>query len=294
MNKNHLNHKHHSKDSNVRLYTAAEFEKMQNACRLTSRILDQLAYYVKPGVSTEYLDKLCHDWIINNGAKPACLGYPGPVIPYPKTICTSINSVVCHGIPSEKDILKEGDIINIDVTVILDGWYGDSSRMYYVGNDIVKKIPTFAQKLCDKTYESLMLAIEQAKPGKTMGDIGHAIQSCVEPAGYSVVEGYCGHGVGEKFHTEPHVFHHGNAGEGLVLEEGMIFTIEPMINLGKKDTVSLKDGWTVITKDSKLSAQFEHTVGITHNGCVIFTQSEIGFDKPFYDLSRLTVTDKLI
>jgi methionyl aminopeptidase len=281
---------YHSKNKNIRLYNSEEFEKMQNACRLTSRILDQLAYYVKPGVSTEFLDKLCHDLIIKNGAKAACLGYPGPVTPYTKTICTSINNVVCHGIPNEKDILKEGDIVNIDVTCILDGWYGDSSRMYYVG----KKIPSFAQKLCEKTYESLMLAIEQAKPGKTLGDIGHVIQNCVESVGYSVVEGYCGHGVGQKFHMEPHVFHHGNAGKGLVLEPGMIFTIEPMINLGKKETVSLKDGWTVVTKDSKLSAQFEHTVGITENGCVIFTKSEIGFDKPFYDLSKLTVTDKLI
>ncbi len=284
--------KFHSKDKNIRIYTKEEFEKMQNACRLTSRILDQLAYYVKAGITTDFLDKLCYDLIIKNGAKPACLGYPGPVTPYPKTICTSINHIVCHGIPSEKDVLKKGDVLNIDVTVILDGWYGDSSRMYYVGSE--KDIPNYAKKLCDKTYESLELAIAQAKPGKTLGDIGHAIQSCVESAGYSVVEGYCGHGVGEKFHMEPHVFHHGDAGKGLVLEEGMIFTIEPMINLGKKETSSLKDGWTVITKDNKISAQFEHTVGITSDGCVIFTKSEIGFDKPMYDLSKLFVTDKLI
>lgn len=282
--------KYHSKNKSIRIYSDEEFQKMQNACRLTSRILDQLAYYVKPGISTDFLDKLCYDLMTKNGAKPACLGYQGPVCPYPKTICTSINNVVCHGIPSETAILKEGDILNIDVTVILDGWYGDSSRMYYVGN----KIPKHAIKLCDKTYESLELAIKEARPGKTLGDIGYAIQSCVEPIGYSVVEGYCGHGVGETFHMEPHVFHHGSPGKGLVLEKGMIFTIEPMINLGSKATTSLKDGWTVITKDSKLSAQFEHTVGITEDGCIIFTKSEIGFDKPPYDLSKLVVTDKLV
>ncbi len=284
------NRKHHSKNKNIIIYDDEDFAKMQNACRLTSRILDQLAHYVVPGVSTESLDKLCANLMEKNGAKPACLMYPGPVCPYPKTICTSINNVVCHGIPSEKAILKEGDIVNIDVTVILDGWYGDSSRMFYVG----KKIPNHAIKLCEKTYESLMLAIEEVRPGKTMGDIGHAIQTCVESAGYSVVEGYCGHGVGEKFHIEPHVFHHGKPNSGVILEEGMIFTIEPMINLGNKETKQLSDGWTVVTKDSKPSAQFEHTVGVTKDGCVIFTKSEIGFDKPFYDLSKLIVTDILV
>jgi len=284
------NRQFHSKNKNIILYDEGDFQKMQNACRLTSRILDQMAYYVKPGVSTEFLDKKCADLMEKNGAKPACLMYPGPISPYPKTICTSINNVVCHGIPSDKAILKDGDIVNIDVTVILDGWYGDSSRMYYVG----KKIPKHAIKLCEKTYESLMLAIAEVRPGKTLGDIGHAIQTCVESAGYSVVEGYCGHGVNEKFHTDPHVFHHGKPNTGLVLEEGMIFTIEPMINLGDRKTKTLADGWTVITKDSKLSAQFEHTVGVTKDGCVIFTKSEIGFDKPFYDLSKLVVTDILI
>jgi methionyl aminopeptidase len=271
--------KYHSQNKNIILYSQDEFAKMQKACDFTTAILDEITKYVKVGVSTEYLDNLVVRWIERNGAKSACLGYKG----YPKTICTSINGVVCHGIPRNTAILKEGDIINIDITTIVDGWYGDSSRMYYVG-----KVQSFAKRLCEKTYESMMLAIETVRPGSTMGDIGSAIQKCVEPAGYSVVRGYCGHGIGEQFHRDPNVNHHFEPSSAkLLLEEGMIFTIEPMINLGKKETKTLDDGWTVITIDGKQSAQFEHTIGVTSDGYHIFTKSTIGFDKPVYDLSKL-------
>ena len=264
-----------SKCGNVRLYNQDEFDSMQKACDLTSHILDEMASAVKPGVSTLELDNICHKMIIDAGAKPACLGYGTP--PYPKTICTSINNVVCHGIPSADEILQVGDIINIDVTAIVDGWYGDSSRMYYVG-----KVQKYAQLLCERTYECLMKAIEIVRPGATLGCIGHTIQKCAEDYGYSVVRNYCGHGVAQEFHMTPHVRHDGKPNTGLVLEEGMIFTIEPMINLGDKEVMTLKDQWTVVTKDHKLSAQFEHCIGVTKDSCIIFTQSKKGFNKPPY------------
>lgn len=268
----------HSKNSNIILYSDEDFAKMQKACDFTSAILDEIAKYIKVGISTEYLDNLVAKWTDRNGAKPACLNYRG----YPKTICTSINGVVCHGIPKATSILKEGDIVNIDVTTIVDGWYGDSSRMYYVG-----KVPDFAKRLCDKTYESMMLAIAKVRPGAILSDIGAAIESCIHPAGYSIIEGYCGHGVGQEFHREPSINHHKVKSDTLILEKGMIFTIEPMINLGVKETKTLSDGWTVVTRDGKLSAQFEHTIGVTEDGCHIFTKSKIGFDKPIYDLTCL-------
>lgn len=265
-------------NNNIKKYSTEEFKLMKNACQLTARILDELVAYVRPGVNTLELDEICHELMLANGAKPACLGYRG----YPKTICTSINAVVCHGIPDKNQILKDGDIVNIDVTCILDGWYGDSSRMYYVG-----KPPKYAQLLCDRTYECLEKAIAVVKPGATLGCIGEAIQSCAEGYGYSVVRDYCGHGVGQEFHLEPHILHYGKKNTSTILEEGMIFTIEPMINLGVKETETMKDEWTVLTKDRKLSAQFEHCLGVTADGCEVFTYSPLGLDKPSYDLKKL-------
>jgi methionyl aminopeptidase len=264
-------------NNNIKLYSKEDFEKMQKACDLTSHILDELAYFVKPGISTEDIDKFCSKMIHEAGAKPACLGYRG----YPKTVCTSVNSVVCHGIPSEKEILRDGDIINIDVTVIVDGWYGDSSRMFYVG-----KVQNFAKLLCERTYECLEKAIQIVRPGITLGCIGETIQKCAEGYGYSVVRDYCGHGVGQEFHLPPYVMHHGEANTGEVIKEGMIFTIEPMINIGCKEVDVMKDEWTVLTKDRKLSAQFEHCIGVTSDGCIVFTKSKIGFDKPPYNIKK--------
>jgi methionyl aminopeptidase len=263
-------------NSNIKKYTNDEFQKMQKACDLTSYILDELAFFVKEGISTEDIDIFCSKIIREHGAEPACLGYRG----YPKTVCTSVNSVVCHGIPSKSEILKNGDIINIDVTVILDGWYGDSSRMFYVG-----KVQKFAQLLCERTYECLEKAISIVKPGITLGCIGQTIQKHAESYGYSVVRDYCGHGVGQEFHLPPYVMHHGKSNTGAKIEEGMIFTIEPMINLGSKEVETLKDGWTVLTKDRKLSAQFEHCIGVTSEGCIVFTKSKKGFDRPPYKIN---------
>lgn len=235
---------------------------MRAAGKLAAQILDFIAPYVKAGVTTNSLNNLCHDKIIAAGAIPAPLNYKG----FPKSICTSVNHVVCHGIPSEK-ILKDGDIVNIDVTVILDGWYGDTSRMYYVGEPSVK-----AKRLCQVTQECLLLGIEQVKPGNHLGDIGNAIQTYAEKHGYSVVRDYCGHGIGKIFHTEPSVLHYGKKGSGMILQEGMFFTIEPMINAGKPETIlSSIDDWTVTTRDKSLSAQYEHTIGVTKDGYEIFT-----------------------
>lgn len=249
----------------ITIHTEEDFIKMRKAGKLASEILDYIGDFVKPGITTNELNDLCHNKIIENGAIPAPLNYRG----FPKSICTSINHVVCHGIPSEK-ILQNGDIINIDVTVIVDGWHGDSSRMYYAGEPPIK-----AKRLCEATFEAMMLGIEQVKPGNSLGDIGFAIQSYVEKLGFSVVRDYCGHGIGKVFHTEPNVVHYGKKGSGLILEEGMFFTIEPMINAGKYETILNKhDGWTVSTRDKSLSAQFEHTVGVTKNGYEIFTISK--------------------
>ncbi|NBV05676.1 MAG: type I methionyl aminopeptidase [Proteobacteria bacterium] len=259
--------------SKIIINDSQDFEKMRAAGKLAAEVLDFITPFVKVGISTESLNKLCHDKIIENGAIPAPLNYKG----FPKSICTSINHVVCHGIPSEKE-LRDGDILNIDVTVILEGWHGDSSRMYYVGEPSVK-----AKRLCQTTFDCMMLGIEQVKPGNTLGDIGFAIQSYAEKQGFSVVRDYCGHGIGKIFHTEPSVVHYGKKGAGIVLQEGMFFTVEPMINAGKFETILSKhDGWTVTTRDKSLSAQFEHTVGVTKDGVEIFTTSPKGLDFPPY------------
>jgi len=249
-------------ENNITLHTPEDFQGMRKAGKLTAEILDYITEFVKPGVTTDYLNDLCHKKIIENKAIPAPLNYKG----FPKSICTSINHVICHGIPSEK-VLKNTDILNIDVTVIVDGWHGDASRMYCVGEPSIK-----AQKLCTVTQECLMLGIEKVKPGNTLGDVGAAIQKHAEAHGYSVVRDYCGHGIGKIFHTDPNVPHYGQKGKGLVLQEGMFFTIEPMINIGKAGTLLSKlDNWTVTTRDKTLSAQYEHTLGVTKDGCEIFT-----------------------
>ena len=245
---------------------------MRTAGRLAAETLDYITPFVKPGVSTGKLDTLCYDFITERGAYPAPLYYRG----FPKSICTSINHVICHGIPSDKR-LKDGDTLNIDVTVILNGWHGDTSRMFFVG-----KPSTKARRLSDITYEALMLGIAEAKPGKTVGDIGHAIQTFAEGQRCSVVTDFCGHGLGRGFHDSPNIMHYGRAGAGLHLKPGMFFTIEPMINLGRPDAKVLGDGWTAVTRDRKLSMQFEHSIGVTEDGPEIFTTSPTGLDKPPY------------
>jgi len=260
----------------VTIHSKEDFIKMRSAGLLAAQILDFIAPFVKVGVSTDELNKLCHDKIIENGAIPAPLNYKG----FPKSICTSINHVVCHGIPSEKK-LQNGDIVNVDVTVIVDGWFGDSSRMYFAGEPSIK-----AKRLTQITYDCMMLGIEQVKPGATLGDIGYAIQTYAEKNGFSVVRDYCGHGIGKIFHADPSVVHYGKKGSGMVLQEGMFFTIEPMINAGGFETILSKhDGWTVTTRDKSLSAQFEHTIGVTKDGFEIFTKSPKGLDFPPYKIS---------
>ena len=259
---------------NITIHDKSSYEKMRKAGNLAARVLDYIAPFVEPDITTEKLNQLCHDFIIKHNAIPAPLNYKG----FPKSICTSINHVVCHGIPSDKK-LKNGDIINIDVTVILDGWYGDTSRMFFVGEASIK-----AKKLVEATYKAMMIGIEEVKPGATLGDIGYAIQNFAEKQGYSVVRDYCGHGIGRVFHDDPNVMHFGEKGKGLSLEEGMFFTIEPMINIGKYPTKVLNDNWTVVTRDRSLSAQFEHTLAVTKDGFEIFTKSPIGYDCPPYQL----------
>jgi methionyl aminopeptidase len=250
-----------------------DYVAMRKAGKLAAQILDHITDFVRAGVTTNQLNDICHNMTIAAGAEPAPLGYRG----FPKSICTSVNHVVCHGIPNEKP-LKNGDIVNIDVTTKLDGWHGDTSRMFYVGEPSIK-----AKRLCQVTYDALMLGIEQVKPGATVGDIGHAIQTYVEKHNYSVVREYCGHGLGKIFHTEPSILHYGSPGKGTVLEEGMFFTIEPMVNAGGWQTkLNNKDGWTVWTKDKSLSAQFEHSLAVTSDGFEIFTQSEKGLHCPPY------------
>jgi len=246
----------------VTLKTPEDIEKMRIAGRLAADVLEMIGDYVKPGVTTEELDRICHDYIVNEQkAIPAPLNYKG----FPKSICTSINHVVCHGIPNEKP-LKNGDVLNIDVTVIKDGYHGDTSKMFHVG-----KVPEWAERLSRVTQECLYKGIEVVKPGAHLGDIGEVIQKHAEKNGFSVVREYCGHGIGRVFHEEPQVLHYGEAGDGMELKEGMTFTIEPMINQGKADTRLLGDGWTAITKDRKLSAQWEHTILVTATGYEIFT-----------------------
>jgi len=257
----------------VSLHKPADFDGMRRAGRLAAEVLDLLVPEVKPGVTTAYLDKLAYDYVIAHGGIPACLGYRG----YRHTVCTSINHVVCHGIPEGK-ALREGDIVNIDVTVIVDGWHGDTSRMYPVG-EIKRK----SERLIEITYEAMMRGIAMVKPGATTGDIGHAIQSFAEgQEKCAVVRDFCGHGLGRIFHSLPNIVHFGKPGGGMVLKEGMFFTIEPMINLGGYGVKVLGDGWTAVTRDRSLSAQFEHSVGVTENGVEIFTLSPKGWHKPPY------------
>ena len=250
-----------------------KFEKMKIAGNLASKTLDMLTGEIKAGVSTNKIDKLGYEYIRDNGGYSAPLFYRG----FPKSLCTSLNHVICHGIPSER-ILDEGDILNVDVTAMVDGFYGDTSRMYSIG-----KISVKAQNLIDATYESLMKSIKILKPGLKLGDIGHEIQAYVEAKGFSVVRDFCGHGIGDNFHEPPNILHYGKKNTGAELRPGMTFTIEPMINSGKYDVKILDDGWTAVSKDKSLSAQFEHTVGIKDNGYEIFTESVNGYVKPPYN-----------
>jgi methionyl aminopeptidase len=261
--------------SKIHIHTPADFEGMRRAGRLAAETLDYITPYVEPGITTDALNTLCHDFIIQHKAIPAPLNYHG----FPKSICTSVNHVICHGIPGPKKLMN-GDILNIDVTVILDGWHGDTSRMFFIGD----KINIKAKRLVDVTYEAMMRGIECVKPGNTFGDIGHAIQSFVEKQGFSVVRDFCGHGLGRIFHTAPEVVHFGKPKTGEVMEEGMFFTIEPMINAGGYESKVLQDGWTAVTRDKSLSAQFEHSLGVTKTGCEIFTLSPKGWDQPPYSL----------
>ena len=251
------------------------FAGMRKAGSLAASVLDMITPHVVAGVTTAALDKLCHDFILQHGAVPAPLNYKG----FPKSTCISLNHVVCHGIPGDKE-LRDGDILNIDVTVILDSWYGDTSRMFYVGAPSVK-----ATRLIEITYECLMRGIAAARPGNRLGDIGHAIQSFAESQRFSVVRDFTGHGLGQTFHCAPTILHYGQAGEGMRLEPGMIFTIEPMINAGRYETKILADGWTAVTRDKSLSAQFEHSIGVTEGDPEIFTLSPAGLTMPPYNLT---------
>ncbi len=254
----------------IRLYDAEAFEGMRRACQLTARCLDALVPMVKPGVTTAAIDRFVFEFGADHGALPATLNYRG----YKYSVCTSINHVVCHGMPDDKP-LRDGDIVNIDVTFLLDGWHGDSSRMYPVG-----QIKRAAERLMEVTHECLMRGIAAVRPGARTGAIGQAIQTYAEGERCSVVRDFCGHGVGRLFHDSPNILHYGKADEGPEMREGMIFTIEPMINLGKPHVKVLSDGWTAVTRDRSLTAQYEHTVGVTSTGCEIFTLSPAGLDRP--------------
>jgi methionyl aminopeptidase len=258
------------KTGEIRLHGPEGFEGMRRAGRLAAECLDMLTPHVKPGVVTEDLDRLAREFILDHGGLPACLGYRG----YRHTLCISVNHVVCHGIPSERT-LREGDIANIDVTVIVDGWHGDTSRMYGVG-----KVPARARRLVEVTYEALQRGIDVVRPGATTGDIGAAIQAWVESQRCSVVRDFCGHGLGRVFHDAPNILHYGHKGTGEVLKPGMFFTIEPMVNLGKWQVKILADGWTAVTRDKSLSAQCEHSIGVTETGCEVFTASPTGQFQP--------------
>jgi methionyl aminopeptidase len=246
----------------ITIKTPSEQDAMREAGRLTAAVLDMIGPHIQPGVTTDELDRICHDFIVDvQHAIPAPLNYRG----FPKSICTSVNHVVCHGIPSEKK-LRPGDAINVDITVIKNGFHGDSSRMFFVGKGTVQ-----GERVARVSREALWLGIKQARPGKRLGDIGHAIQQFVEAEGFSVVREYCGHGIGRVFHEDPQVLHYGEPGTGLELREGLTFTIEPMVNVGKRHVRLLPDGWTVVTRDHSLSAQWEHTVLITRDGCEVLT-----------------------
>ncbi len=254
----------------IHIKNPQEIEKMRVAGKLASEVLDFITPFVKSGITTDEIDKLCHDYMVNvQNTIPAPLNYaPDGHTPYPKSICTSINHQICHGVPGSK-ALKEGDIVNIDVTVIKDGFHGDTSRMFHVGETSIQ-----AKRLCKLTYEAMWLGIQIVKPGAKLGDIGFVIQNFAEKNGFSVVREFCGHGIGKRFHEEPQVLHYGKPGTGLTLEAGMIFTIEPMINAGKRDIKQMPDGWTIVTKDRSLSAQWEHTILVTHDGYEVLTVSE--------------------
>jgi methionyl aminopeptidase len=254
---------------NIVIKNQHDIEKMRVAGRLASEVLDFIGPHVVAGITTEELDKLCHDYMVNvQGTVPAPLNYAPPgYTPYPKSICTSVNHQICHGVPGPKK-LKNGDIINIDITVIKDGYHGDTSRMFIVGEGSLA-----ARRLCEVTFEAMWIGIEQVRPGATLGDVGAAIQKFAESFGYSVVREFCGHGIGTKFHEEPQVLHYGRPGTGLKLSEGMIFTIEPMLNAGRREIKEMPDGWTIVTKDHSLSAQWEHTVLVTADGYEIMTES---------------------
>jgi methionyl aminopeptidase len=256
----------------VELHGPEAFAALRRSGRLTAEMLDYITPFVKPGVTTDEINTIAHDFHVKHGAIPGPLNYRG----YPKSVCTSINHVVCHGIPGDR-VLRDGDIVNIDVSPILDGWFGDSSRMFYVGDVKIK-----ARRLVEVTYEAMMRGIAAIKPGATLGDVGHAIQSYAESHRFSVVRDFCGHGIGRVFHQAPNVMHFGYPGEGMVLEAGIVFTVEPMINAGKYDTKILDDGWTAVTRDKSLSAQFEHMVGVTDTGVEIFTLSPKGHTCPPY------------
>ncbi len=254
----------------IKLHGIEAFEGMRKAGRLAAECLDMLVPLIQPGVTTATLDDLAREFVLERGGLPACLFYKG----YRNTVCTSINHVVCHGIPGSKQ-LKDGDILNIDVTVIIDGWHGDTSRMFAVG-----PVKRKSMRLMDVTYECMKRGIEAIKPGARLGDIGAAIQEHAERQRYSVVEAFCGHGLGKVFHDAPNILHFGKRGQGEILQPGMIFTVEPMINLGRKDVALLADGWTAVTRDRSLSAQYEHSIGVTETGCEIFTLSLAGLEAP--------------
>jgi methionyl aminopeptidase len=256
----------------ITIHPQEDFAGMRQAGRLAAECLDMITEHVRPGVTTGELDRLCHDFIVSHDAQPAPLNYRG----FPKSICTSINHVVCHGIPGDRRLV-DGDIVNIDVTVILDGWHGDTSRMYVAGTPSTK-----ARMLMQVTYESLMRGVAAVKPGATLGDVGYAIQSFVESNRFSVVRDFCGHGIGRTFHAPPNVLHFGRRGEGPALRPGMFFTIEPMVNAGRPEVKVLDDGWTAVTRDRSLSAQFEHMIGVTEDGCEVFTISPAGYHQPPY------------
>jgi methionyl aminopeptidase len=262
-----------SYDPSVTIHGPDDFAAMRLAGRLAAETLDFITPHVKPGVTTAELDRLCEQFTRDRGGIPAPLGYKG----YPKSVCISINHVVCHGIPGDRRLI-DGDILNIDVTPLVDGWHGDSSRMYLVGD----RVPLRARKLVDVTYDAMMRGIAAIKPGATLGDVGYAIQSFVESQRFSVVRDFCGHGTGRIFHDAPSVVHYGRPGDGLILKAGMIFTVEPMVNAGRHEVKVLDDGWTAVTRDRSLSAQFEHTVGVTETGVEIFTLSPAGLTKPPY------------
>jgi len=260
----------------VSIKNSEDIKKMRVAGKLASEVLDYITQFIKPNITTEEIDKICHDYMVNEQKTiPAPLNYAPPGhSPYPKSVCTSVNHQICHGIPGPKS-LKKGDVVNIDITVIKDGYHGDTSRMFYVGEPSIQ-----AKRLCEITYQSMWLGIKEVKPGARLGDIGHAIQTYAESNGYSVVREFCGHGIGLVFHEEPQVLHYGQIGTGVELRPGMIFTIEPMINAGKRDIKMLPDGWTVVTKDRSLSAQWEHTILVTESSYEVLTVSQ-GTPKPF-------------